>query len=92
MSKAGSEGIGSDDVFPLTLRIRGPDSSAVAARFGEVQAWIRALESGSRAVRGVGYDIVWREVRHRQLGRNRIPHELIVPSAAEGLKLIRKAG
>ncbi|QDH74245.1 DUF3322 domain-containing protein [Brevundimonas sp. M20] len=82
--------VGGDDVFPLTLRIRGPESSAVAARFGEVQAWIRALEAGSRAVRGFGYDIVWREVRHRQLGRNRIPNELVVPSAAEGLKLIRK--
>lgn len=82
--------VGGEDVFPVRLRIRGPDSSALAARFGEVQAWIRALEAGSRSARGFGYDIVWREVRHRQLGRNRVPAELVVHDTADGLRLIRK--
>lgn len=82
--------VGGEDVFPVRIRVRGPDSSTLATRFGEVQAWIRTLEAGSRDARGFGYDIVWREVRHRQLGRNRVPDELIVHDPAEGLRLIRK--
>ncbi|MDP9413218.1 MAG: DUF3322 domain-containing protein [Pseudomonadota bacterium] len=85
-----ADAVGGESVFPVRLRVRGPDSSALAARFAEVQAWIRSLEAGSRSGRGFGYDIVWREVRHRQLGRNRVPHELVVPDPTDGLRLIRK--
>lgn len=79
-----------ESVFPHRLRVRGPDSSALALRFGEAQAWIQALEAASRMGRGFGFDIVWREVRHRQLGRNRIPCEIVVATETEGLQLIRK--
>ena len=82
--------VGGEDVFPLRLRVRGPDSAALAARFDEVRTWIRALEAGSRNTRGFGYDIVWREVSHRQLGRNRVPDQLVVEEPGEGLRLIRK--
>jgi hypothetical protein len=77
-------------VFPLRMRVRGPDSSALAARFGDAQTWVRALEAASRSARGFGFDLVWREVRHRQLGRNRIPSEIVVPTEADALQLIRK--
>jgi hypothetical protein len=79
-----------EPAFPLRLPVRGPDSSALAARFGEVQTWIRTLEAASRAGRGFGFDLVWREVRHRQIGRNRVPCEVVVPTEADGLQLIRK--
>ena len=79
-----------EPIFPYRLRVRGPDSSALAVRFGEAQAWIQALDAASRTGRGFGFDIVWREVRHRQLGRNRIPYEIVVATEADGLQLIRK--
>lgn len=79
-----------ETVFPFRLRVRGPDNRGLAVRFGEAQLWIRALEAASRTGRGFGFDLVWREVRHRQLGRNRVPYEIVVPTETDGLQLIRK--
>lgn len=82
--------VNGETVFPFRLRLRGPDSSALATRFGEAQAWIRALEAASRTGRGFGFDLIWRDVRHRQLGRNRVPCEVVVATETDGLQMIRK--
>ncbi len=79
-----------DAIFPLRLRVRGPDSPALAARFGDAQTWVCDLEAASRTGRGFGFDLVWREVRHRHLGRNRLPYEIVVATEADALQLIRK--
>src|SRR5450759_3054496 len=71
-------------LFPLELRLRGPDSRALSERFEEVRQWIRELESESR------YRIEWREVNHRLLGRNRVPARIVVPGEREALELIGK--
>ena len=65
--------MGGLDLFPLRLRLRGPDTKALGSRFEEVRSWIRSLEEGSRARRGFGYEIEWADLNHRQLGRNRLP-------------------
>ena len=57
-------------------------------RFDEVRAWIRNLEEGSRTTRGFGYEIEWIEINHRQLGRNRIPDGVTVPTESDALRLI----
>jgi hypothetical protein len=75
-------------LFPLALRLRRPDTLAYGAHFEKVRNWIRALEEGARACRGFGYDIEWIEINHRQLGRNRIPNKVSVPTEADALKLI----
>lgn len=82
--------VGGETVFPFRMRVRGPETSVLGARFGEVQAWIRTLEAQSRTGRGFGYDLEWRDVRHREIGRNRLPNEIVVPTAADGLRLIDK--
>jgi hypothetical protein len=78
-------------LFPLRLRLRGPDTKAIGQRFDEVRTWIRDLEDGSRAKRGFGYDIEWVGINHRQLGRNRIPGSISVPTESDALRLIGKA-
>jgi hypothetical protein len=75
-------------LFPLALRLRRPDSRAYGEHFEKVRSWIRVLEEGTRARRGFGYDIEWTEINHRQLGRNRIPDRVTVPTEADALKLI----
>lgn len=77
-------------MFPLRLRLKRPDSRAMSDHFDEVRAWIRSIEAGARAVTGTGYDIEWAEVEHRQLGRNRIPGRLIVPTRDDALRWIGK--
>lgn len=80
--------IAGEPLFPLALRLRGPDTRAYGDNFEKVRSWIRSLEEGARARRGFGYDIEWTEINHRQLGRNRIPTRVAVPTEADALKLI----
>lgn len=77
-------------LFPLALKLRRPDTRAYGERFEEVRNWIRALEEGARARRGFGYDIEWIDINHRQLGRNKIPCGVAVPTEADALKLISR--
>jgi hypothetical protein len=69
-------------LFPLELRLRGPDTRALSERFEEVRQWIRQLEDAH------GYEIHWAEINHRQLGRNRVPARIVVPGEREALELI----
>jgi hypothetical protein len=79
-----------EPVFPLRLPLRRPDAKAMAERFDEVRSWIRALDEGSRDRRGFGYAIEWQDINHRQLGRNRIPAAVSLPTEGDALRLIGK--
>jgi hypothetical protein len=77
-----------EPLFPLALRLRRPDAAALSQRFDAVRAWIRALEAGGKARQGFGYEIAWTEINHRQLGRNRVPTGITVPTELDALRLI----
>jgi hypothetical protein len=79
-----------ESLFPLRLRLRGPRGRELLDRFDEVREWIETLESSSRSATGSGYDIEWKEIEHRQLGRNRVPSGLVVPTRQDGLRWIGK--
>ncbi len=81
-----------EPIFPLSLRMKRPSASDMAAQFDEVRGWIRRLDDGCRTRRGFGYDIGWEEVAHRQLGRNRIPVSVTIPSESDALALIGREG
>jgi hypothetical protein len=74
-----------ESLFPLELKLRGPDRRAFSERFDEVRQWIRELESDGR------FQIGWVEINHRVLGRNRIPTRISVPNERDALTLIGKA-
>lgn len=63
-----------ESIFPCELALRQPTPAQMAERFDEVRAWIRALEEGE------DYRIVWRDINHRQLGRNRLPDKVWIDS------------
>jgi hypothetical protein len=74
--------------FPLSLRCHGPKPPELADRYDEVRRWVRSLAAASRPAGGRGYDIEWAEINHRQLGRNRLPWRIIVPTLDDALHLI----
>jgi len=74
--------------FPLRLRFRRPSPRELGPSFVKVQLWIDALEEGSRSKIGHGYEIVWEETNNRQLGRNKVPLGVRLPSRADALALI----
>lgn len=79
-------------LFPHELRLRQPGVADMGEQFERVRSWIAALTAGSRSVRGHGYELVWRDVNHRQLGRNSIPMAAVIESEDEALRMIGRAG
>ncbi len=77
-------------LFPLKLRLRKPVSRDLTDRFEAVRAWVGELAEHSRERRGYGYEIQWRTINHRTLGRNDLPGAVVVPGADDALRLIRK--
>lgn len=70
-------------LFPYELRLRQPGAADMGDQFEAVRAWISALTAAAGC-----YELVWRDVNHRQLGRNRIPMAVLVPTEADALRLI----
>lgn len=79
-----------EPLFPYQLKFRRPDSRTLGDRFDEARRWIRSLETDTHASRDAGYEIEWLEVEHRQLGKNRVPSKLIVPTREAALRWIGK--
>ncbi|QRK05187.1 hypothetical protein JQX13_34005 [Archangium violaceum] len=74
-------------LFPKQLRVRRPSTKELGERFEDARRWIRQLEEDSRAR---GYLLEFEEVVHRQLGRNRVPGRVVVPTEADALRIIGK--
>jgi hypothetical protein len=83
-------GITGEPLFPLKLSMRRPDAKATGQCFEAVRGWIRELEENSRSCKGFGYEIEWADINHRQLGRNRMPNRISVPTESDALRLIDK--
>ncbi len=81
-------GITGEMLFPLNLSMRRPEAQAIGHSFEAVRRWIRELEENSRSCKGFGYEIEWADINHRQLGRNRIPSRITVPTESDALRLI----
>ncbi|WP_235211768.1 DUF3322 domain-containing protein [Janthinobacterium sp. NFX145] len=77
-------------LFPLHLNLRQPASANLGEQFDEVRRWIHQLDEGSKSHKGYGYTIEWRDINHRQLGRNRMPAGLTVDEEGDALRLIGK--
>ncbi len=77
-----------DSIYPKPARFKRPDSRALGSQFGQVQDWITELVRGSREERGRGYEIEWEEFKHQQLGRNRVPARVVIPSDEDAVFLI----
>jgi len=79
-----------DSLFPLSLRLRRPNVRQLSEHFDEVRRWIRELEEGSKANLGAGYVIDWEDLNLRQLGRNRVPRAIAVPTEDDALRWLGK--
>ncbi|HSH28234.1 MAG TPA: Wadjet anti-phage system protein JetD domain-containing protein [Wenzhouxiangella sp.] len=77
-------------LFPLKLRLRKPSSRDLTDRFEAVRDWVGELAEHARERRGYGYEIQWRTINHRTLGRNDLPATIVVPGDDDALRLIGK--
>jgi hypothetical protein len=63
--------------FPLRLTIKSPSSNELGTHFSAAQDWVQSLV---KAVKQTALTLEWHEVNHRQLGRNKLPKALLLPS------------
>lgn len=77
-------------IFPLEIRFRTPNGREILEKYEAVRQWIRTLQLHSKETRPQGYDIVWRSIRHRTLGEQRMPHRILFSTAEDWLFYIRK--
>ncbi len=75
-------------LFPCELRLRQPGVADMGEQFDAVRSWIAALSEASRDRKGYGYELVWRDINHRQLGRNRLPAAALIPTDADALRML----
>jgi len=79
-----------ETLFPLRLPLKQPSPSEIGDQYGRVKEWIDELIFHARSEKGYGYDLEWREVNHRQLGRNRLPLAAVFEQAEDALRFIGK--
>jgi hypothetical protein len=77
-----------ESLFPHELRLRQPGAADMGEQFDAVRNWISALSASSRDRKGYGYELVWRDINHRQLGRNRLPAAAVIPAEADALRML----
>jgi hypothetical protein len=75
-------------LFPLRVPLKQPTSRELGDQYGRVKAWIDELVRQGKPEKGIGYEIEWREVNHRQLGKNRLPVAAVFEQAEDGVRFI----
>jgi len=79
-----------DDLFPLYLPLKRPKSNEVNENFAEISHWIKRLRSQRKQEIGFGYELIEKEMVHRQSGRNLLPTHAVVPTVRDALRLLKK--
>ena len=79
-----------EPVFPLRIPLKHPTAEATGNRFDEVRQWITTLSRHCKGETGRGFNLEWREINYRQLGKNRLPVAAIIKSEQDALAIIGK--
>lgn len=79
-----------DDLFPLRMPLKRPNNIDVNENFAEISKWIKILKDNSKQAVGFGYELLEKEIVHRQSGRNHIPTHAIIPTVQDALRLLKK--
>jgi hypothetical protein len=82
---------GGEPVFPLRVSVRGPGPAELGSRFDDVKRWARALDAGSKAARGFGYELEREEIANRVVGTQRLPSGAVVATEDDALRLLRRS-
>jgi len=78
-----------DDLFPLRIVLKKPQSNEINENFTEISRWIKQLKNHSKQEIGFGYELIEKEIVHRQSGRNFLPTHAIIPTVDDALRLLK---
>jgi len=75
--------LGAEPLFPYSVPFRKPTAGEWLENFAQLRADIDRLEAASRARRGAGYAVIFRETAHQKLGRVRTPERVVFESVED---------
>lgn len=77
-----------ETMFPLRVTLKHPGPRELGEHYGAVKEWIDSLvrQAGSDSNRS--YALQWREVNHRQLGRNQLPVAAVFARPEDAFRFI----
>jgi hypothetical protein len=82
--------LGQDELFPLAIPVGRPDAGRLLQEFPRVGSWKQSVESGGKCHTGRGYRIEYREVNHRQMGRQRLPQRVVFDEPPDLIEYLGK--
>ncbi|WDP93286.1 MAG: hypothetical protein HUN04_13570 [Desulfobacter sp.] len=62
---------------PLRIPIKGPTAKELTHEFEAARNWVAGIRSHPGAETATGFDVEWKQVNHRTLGKNKIPRALV---------------
>jgi len=77
--------------FPWRIPLKHPSGKALSDSFESARQWLDDLSLKSKAETGTGYTLEWKEINHRQLGKNRIPTAAIFLNETDALAFLKKS-
>lgn len=77
-------------LFPINIRFRTPGGKEMLEKFKDVRKWIETLRLHSIENQTKGYQIIWETIRHRNLGDQQIPQQIIFGTPEDWLFFIKK--
>ncbi len=78
------------DLFPLTIKLKGPNSKCYGTHFLEISNWVKGLKNKDINSIGYGYEVVEKEINLRLVGKNTVPTHVIIKDLNDATKLIKK--
>lgn len=82
--------LGQDGLFPLAIPVGRPDAGRLLQEFPRVGRWKASVESGGKCHTGRGYRIEYREINHRQMGRQRLPQRVVFDAPSDLIEYLGK--
>lgn len=82
--------VNGNNLFPLVISFGKPSGKALSQDYARVREWIAQLHSHSKAVTGTGYRLEYRSIKHKMLGDQRIPEQILFDERDDWLSFIGK--
>lgn len=74
-------------VFPLRITLKNPTSSQSGEDYSSVRTWVQSFQEAEKTH---GFTVEWREINHRQLGRNEMPVAVVFTTLEQAVDYIKK--
>lgn len=79
-----------DGLFPMSISLKRPKGNELTDNYADIIKWVTELRDNDKSKKGFGYELVEKEVNHRNVGRNTMPTHVIIPTIDDAIKMLRE--